>query len=163
MKERITTEPADNREDINTVQPDKDNSVKDLKATADPAQADNDEKAAAVLKKFKDVQTLCKAYSDLEAEFTRRSQRLKELEKGNKEDLTPDGAESPLSQDGEKKLIDSALSNAKVREAVIGEYLKSVSASKSVPLVVGGSGISAPRREIKSVKEAGRLAQRFLD
>ena len=94
MKERITTEPADNREDINTVQPDKDNSVKDLKATADPAQADNDEKAAAVLKKFKDVQTLCKAYSDLEAEFTRRSQRLKELEHGNKAETEPDGAEA---------------------------------------------------------------------
>ncbi len=31
MKERMTTEPADNREDINTVQPDKDNSVNDLK------------------------------------------------------------------------------------------------------------------------------------
>ena len=37
--------------------------------------------APTVLGKFKDVDALYKAYSSLQAEFTRRSQRLKELEK----------------------------------------------------------------------------------
>lgn len=37
--------------------------------------------ALAALGKFKDVDALVRAYSSLEAEFTRRSQRLKELEK----------------------------------------------------------------------------------
>ena len=41
----------------------------------------SDEKDSAVLGKFKDVDALARAYSALEAEFTRRSQRLKELEK----------------------------------------------------------------------------------
>lgn len=37
--------------------------------------------ASAVLGKFKDVGALAKAYESLQAEFTRRSQRLKQLEK----------------------------------------------------------------------------------
>ena len=39
------------------------------------------ENASAVLGKFKDVNALARAYESLQAEFTRRSQRLKELEK----------------------------------------------------------------------------------
>ena len=39
------------------------------------------QKASTVLGKFKDVDALYKAYGNLQAEFTRRSQRLKELEK----------------------------------------------------------------------------------
>ena len=37
--------------------------------------------ASAALGKFKDVDALLKAYGCLQAEFTRRSQRLKELER----------------------------------------------------------------------------------
>ena len=40
-----------------------------------------DEMGSAVFKKFKDVNALARAYGALEAEFTRRSQRLKELER----------------------------------------------------------------------------------
>ena len=40
-----------------------------------------EEMASTVLGKFKDVNALARAYGALEAEFTRRSQRLKELEK----------------------------------------------------------------------------------
>lgn len=39
------------------------------------------EKSSAVLGKFRSVDALAEAYGALEAEFTRRSQRLKELEK----------------------------------------------------------------------------------
>ena len=39
------------------------------------------EKVSAVPSKFKDVDALARAYSALQSEFTRRSQRLKELEK----------------------------------------------------------------------------------
>ena len=41
----------------------------------------SDKEGSAVLGKFKDVDALARAYSCLQAEFTRRSQRLKELEK----------------------------------------------------------------------------------
>ncbi|MBQ8322560.1 MAG: hypothetical protein IJX91_01190 [Clostridia bacterium] len=43
--------------------------------------ASDGEKGSAVPRKFKDVDALARAYSSLQAEFTRRSQRLRELEK----------------------------------------------------------------------------------
>lgn len=49
-------------------------------AKANGAMAQNQE-ALSVLGKFKDVDALAKAYGSLQAEFTRRSQRLKELER----------------------------------------------------------------------------------
>ena len=49
--------------------------------TAQPAAAETGEQGATVLGKFKSVNALLEAYSALEAEFTRRSQRLKELER----------------------------------------------------------------------------------
>ncbi|MCI9408022.1 MAG: hypothetical protein HFK06_06695 [Clostridia bacterium] len=137
-----------------------DNLKKDLRETADTAEAEKEITAAPDLGKFKDVQTLLKAYSDLEAEFTRRSQRLKELEHGNKAETEPDGAEaSPSRQD---ELLKRALSDDKVRDAVIGEYLKGVAEGKGVTLLSGGGGVSAPRAVPKSVKEAGKLASEFL-
>ena len=45
------------------------------------AEMGADEMGSAVFKKFKDVNALARAYGALEAEFTRRSQRLKELER----------------------------------------------------------------------------------
>ncbi|MDE6868583.1 MAG: hypothetical protein K2J83_05525 [Clostridia bacterium] len=138
-----------------------DNLTQTEKSTADTAEAEKDN-AAAVLGKFKDVQTLMKAYSDLQAEFTRRSQRLSELEKENKAKPVPDGEKASPSQNDEERLIGAALSNERVKDAVIADYLKSVSAPKSVPLIVGGGGVAAPRVAPKSVKEAGRLAQEFL-
>ncbi|MDE7306691.1 MAG: hypothetical protein K2N33_04810 [Clostridia bacterium] len=139
-----------------------DNLTEMKRETAEPAEAENGESTAAVLGKFKDVQTLMKAYSDLEAEFTRRSQRLKELEKENKADLKPDGVEGAPSQNGEDELLCAALKSERVKEAVIGDYLKTVSERKGVPLTAGGLGVAAPRVAPKSVKEAGRLAQEFL-
>ena len=138
-----------------------DNLKKNEKVTADTAEAEKENTAVPELGKFKYVQTLLKAYSDLEAEFTRRSQRLKELENGNKAENAPDGAvPSPSSNDGE--FVSRALADGKVRDPVISEHLKSVSESKGVPLLSGGGGVSAPKTVPKSVKEAGRLANEFL-
>lgn len=138
-----------------------DNPDEIAKATADAAEAEG-KPAATGLGKFKDVKTLLDAYNSLEAEFTRRSQRLKELEKANKVEEKPDGEisqPSPLSDDA---LVGATLGNARVRDAVIGEYLKNVSLPQSVPLVTGGGGVAAPRLAPKSVKEAGLLAKEFL-
>ena len=49
-----------------------------------------DKNASAVPDKFKDVDALARAYTALQAEFTRRSQRLKELER-KMENLDADG------------------------------------------------------------------------
>lgn len=45
------------------------------------AEKEDGPNTSAVLGKFKDVDALAKAYESLQAEFTRRSQRLKQLEK----------------------------------------------------------------------------------
>ena len=60
--------------------------------TADTAQAEGNT-AAAGLGKFKSVDALMSAYLSLEAEFTRRSQRLKELEEGSKARSLPQSAD----------------------------------------------------------------------
>ena len=60
--------------------------------TAQGAAAQESEGAAANLgglQKFKDIDSLVKAYSSLEAEFTRRSQRLRELEGAQKRAVLP--------------------------------------------------------------------------
>ena len=138
-----------------------DNLTQNEKVAAETAEAEEKE-AAAALGKFKDVQTLMKAYSDLEAEFTRRCQRLKELEKENKAAPEHDDGKELPSQKSDDERIAEALSDKKVRDAVIGDYLKGL-AEKSVPLASGGGAVTAPRNTPKSVKEAGRLAQQFLN
>ena len=57
------------------------NVYKENEGTEETTAVSEQEKASAVPDKFKDVDALAKAYSSLQAEFTRRSQRLKELEK----------------------------------------------------------------------------------
>ena len=146
--------------------------LNETQVTAETAEAEKRE-AATVLGKFKDVKTLMKAYSDLEAEFTRRSQRLKELEKENKAASVPDGegitpsqtsdgnSNEPAQKSDEERIAD-ALADKAVRDAVIGDYLKGL-AEKSVPLVAGGGAVTAPRNKPKSVREAGNLAKQFLN
>ena len=136
-----------------------DNLTQNEQVAAEAAEAESKE-AVAALGKFKDVQTLMKAYSDLEAEFTRRSQRLKELEKENKAAPESDVAVAAPSQTDDERIA-NALSDKNIRDAVISDYLKGL-AEKSVPLVTGGGAVTAPRNSPKSVKEAGKLAQQFL-
>lgn len=139
-----------------------DNLKQEEQVTVEAAEAEK-VVATSELKKFKDVQTLIKAYTDLEAEFTRRSQRLKELEnKENKVQSVPDEAKGVPSPN-EDEITRLALSNGKIRERIIGEYLKNVTENKTVPLISGGVSVTAPKVTPKSVKEAGKLALEFLN
>ena len=60
---------------------DNDYETKTTGAEETVAVSDEKEQASTALKKFKDVDALEKAYNSLQAEFTRRSQKLKELER----------------------------------------------------------------------------------
>lgn len=154
----------------------------ETQVTADTAQAEGST-AAAGLGKFKSVDALMSAYLSLEAEFTRRSQRLKELEEGSKAQTLPQNAENVQSADGAEavnaenavsvtpsrsaeddrgRLLEAALADSGVREAVIGEYLKTVALNRSIPLIVGGVSSPAPKTLPRTVREAGALAERFL-
>ena len=149
-----------------------DNLTQDLQVTADTAEAEKKE-AAAGLGKFKDVEALMQAYTALEAEFTRRSQKLKELEKTNKElsaspteagngaALSSEASNLPQSADGtankEQTLSDE------IKNAVIEEYLNGVCGGRSVPIIAGGSGVPAQVRVPRNITEAGALAQNYFN
>lgn len=144
----------------------KDNQLRNETVTADTAEAGKNE-AAAELGKFKDVKALMDAYQALEAEFTRRSQRLKELE-ASKEGEAPEAeaaanAEIP-SQGAEKSGEGFSLSSLddEVKNAVIEEYLSGVFSKRGVPFVTGGGAVAAQRRTPATLKEAGALAGKLF-
>lgn len=144
-----------------------DNLTTKTEVSADTAEAEQNV-AATELGKFKDVKALMDAYTNLEAEFTRRSQRLRELERATSEQPVPERSAntdcypsvSGVSSDGD--LLENVMKNESVKKAIIEEYLRNVSSNKSVQLLSGGMQVPSPRRSPQSVKEAGKLAQEFF-
>ena len=121
---------------------------------------------AALPEKFRSVEALVKAYEALEAEFTRRSQRLRALEQANK---------APRAQ-GEPSPVPTACAQEQTPsfEAVMNvpsgqnEAEKPLPSSKEereafVPLMThAGAGVMAPAVRPNSFEEAGRLALGYL-
>lgn len=158
------------------------------KPTAEVAEAKvNEGKEAASVGKFKNVDALLEAYLSLEAEFTRRSQKLKELEKANKERTTPeqptdlsataltanaetvegDTASVQTPSQGQKdltgeSLIEAVSKDPQARRAIISEYLENTLKKKGVPFITGGVNIPAQRKTPATVKEAGKLAEKLF-
>ena len=96
--------------------------------------------------KFKSVDALLHAYGELEAEFTRRSQRLKALE----ERLGPESGERGQAAHGDGPR--SASATDAPQEPVRGVTL----------MGAGGAGVIAPVRRPASISEAGTLALGYL-
>ena len=121
---------------------------------------------AALPVKFRSVDALVKAYEALEAEFTRRSQRLRALEQANKASRAQ-GEPSPVPTACAQEQTPSC-------EAVMNvpsgqkEAEKPFPASKEereafVPLMThAGAGVMAPAVRPNSFEEAGRLALGYL-
>ncbi len=137
---------------------DNENAEKERVTAENAAGAEKENGAAAELGKFKSVDALLKAYQALE--FTRRNQRLKELEQGNK---AGESMQSPLSRGSAgAEEIKTAPEYESVRREIIEDYLKSVT-ERTVPLLKSGVTAASPRVTPKTVKDAGALAQRFLN
>ena len=114
---------------------------------AQGAEAHGNEGAAAVnLGKFKDVNALLNAYNSLEAEFTRRSQRLSELE-----ERVRTGETSPVRTDA---------AFAESVQSAVEAYL---SAHPPRIMAGGGSFAAAAPPRVNSLEEAGRLAREWMD
>lgn len=139
-----------------------DNLENECSGTANAAEAERVE-VAADLGKFKDVKALLDAYNSLEAEFTRRSQRLKELEasKAQPPAEAASGAPSPDTQN-KASLYEAAAGDEEVKNRIIADYLMSVSSAKGAPMVTGGISVPSPKARPATIREAGRLAQEFL-
>ena len=118
--------------------------------------------------KFRTADALVHAYEQLEAEFTRRSQRLKALEAAalsaadGKTDKNADGtaAEDAQTENADDALLRAVRGNEGVRTRIVGEYLASLS---GVPLLAGsGAGVTAPAERATTLRQAGALALGYL-
>ncbi len=107
------------------------------------------------LGKFKSVDALLRAYGELEAEFTRRSQKLKALEDASAQR----GAEAGAARQ-EDELYRAVNENEGVRARVLSDYLASL---KGVPLLTNsGVGVTAEKAAPKTFSEAGAQALSYL-
>ncbi len=142
----------------------KDNTMQAREA-AQGADARDEEGAAAPapLGKFRSVDALMNAYNSLEAEFTRRSQRLRELEAGaRKNGADASGENVQPAEAPARSATENGAVTEETRRAVIADYLAAV-ASGVPPVMAGGSGrVSAPANRARTIEEAGALAAHLM-
>lgn len=106
------------------------------------------------LGKFKSVDALLRAYKELEAEFTRRSQKLKAFGEAAADGSGEAGAVR------EEELYRMVNENEGVRARVLSDYLASL---KGVPLLTrSGVGLTAERAVPKNFSEAGNMALSYF-
>lgn len=135
--------------------------------------------------RFKNADALYNSYLKLEAEFTRRSQQLKRLrnicaehglgEDGQpltlrgvaKEEIADGAAEGKAEKSFEKTealaadRTDVSDVSGDVKEKIIKEYLDGV-AKSSVPILRGGGIVTAGKRKISSITQAGNLSLQYF-
>lgn len=121
-------------------------------------------RAAPDLGKFKNVEALMHAYQELEAEFTRRSQRLKALEAAAEQPAqepgVPEGQPQAPGEADNDALLRAVRGNEEVRGRIVGEYLASLA---GVPLLAGsGAAVAAPAERVTTLKQAGAMALGYL-
>ena len=135
------------------------------KADAPAAQAGAGQ-TAALPGKFKSVDALVQAYEALEAEFTRRSQRLRALEQAKKAPLTEEPSPVPAPCGAEQVLSEEAVMNVPSAERGAEKPLIPAKEDREevrVPLMMhAGAGVTAPAVRPKNFEEAGRLALGYL-
>lgn len=136
------------------------------KETLNAEEVTSEEKESAVsaeetdrLGKFKDANSLLKAYDSLQSEFTKRCQKIKELEKRISE---YDKDASPSSESAAQP--PAGITEEEKREFLKG-YLKQVigARSKAILLDGEGAGLKTPQAKPRTVAEAGRLAKEILN
>ena len=127
-------------------------------SNAQPATAE--EKTGAFneqvsLGKFKDVGALLNAYNSLQSEFTKRCQKIKELE--SKMDDKTTVPSSPRTEITESKEIN--------KEKVLKEYLLDIIGKQPSAVIMDGAGTSVktPINRPKTILEAGNLAKNLLN
>lgn len=109
------------------------------------------------LGKFKDVTSLLNAYNSLESEFTKRCQKVKELE-GIIEAKDKQTAPLPESGSMPEKVTDE------MKTDIIKQYLSEVLGSKQRAMVMADGGVSVitPAAKPKTIAEAGEMAKKLL-
>lgn len=113
------------------------------------------------LGKFKDVNALIHAYNSLQAEFTKRCQRIKELENTVN---SFDNATAPKEDAVATETIQQGITDEE-KNSILKDYLKSVLFSKQKAIVMDGVGVGVktPVAKPKTIAEAGALAKELLN
>ena len=126
----------------------------DFDATEVENKPSCEEKEETSLGKFKDVSSLLSAYNSLQSEFTKRCQKIKELE-----GVIADNSKKP-AESGE---AEPSLSE-KAKEEIIKDYLKEILFLKKDAIVMDGSGVTVktPENRPKTIEEAGKLVRKFM-
>lgn len=114
------------------------------------AEAREERGTAAPCGKFKSVDALLHAYNSLEAEFTRRSQRLRELE-GRENCAQPRGESAPAAE-----------GDAAIEERIERAVERAIAARAPYVMAEGGGYAAAPPQRAKTVEEAGALARELF-
>ena len=128
------------------------------------AEAEKDEKGEqkkeVSLGKFKDVNSLLSAYNSLQAEFTKRCQRIKELESEKPVDKVEQS--TPPETNAQKETISTTQED---KEQVLKDYLKELLGAKQKAIILdkAGLGIKTPTAKPKTFAEAGLLAKDLLN
>ena len=121
-------------------------------------QSEQSEKGAETVSvgKFKDADALLKAYNSLQSEFTKRCQRVKELESAFAE------KNAPGINTAEK---DAQGITEKEKEEILKGYLQSVLDAKSKAIVMDGAGTisKTPTSKPKTLADAGEYAKKYFN
>ena len=128
-----------------------------------PAEAEQNEGegvAEVSLGKFKDVNALLSAYNSLESEFTKRCQKIKELESA----LSAIDKESPKAEETAKKENQPEDISGEKKEEILKEYLTGILGRKQKAIVLDGSGVGVktPVHRPKTIRQAGELAKEIF-
>lgn len=118
------------------------------------AQEDTGAKTEISLGKFKDVNALLSAYNSLESEFTKRCQRIKELEGS----AASDKAKVPDNRAGQDE------GTSREKDEILKDYLKDILKSRQTAIVMddAGVGVKAPADKPKTIAQAGMLAKEYF-
>ena len=121
----------------------------------------NQEQEQVSLGKFKDVNALIRAYNSLQSEFTKRCQRIKELE-GEEKGVDKVNTPTPIS------LVEEDVKSQGITEedkkAILKDDLKSIVSSKQKAILMddNGIGLKTPISKPKTIAEAGALAREIF-
>ena len=135
------------------------------KLNSQPAEAEEvkgEQDSEVSLGKFKDVNALLSAYGSLQSEFTKRCQRVKELESAL---ASVDKDKSPMEEQVETEQPKKAELTEEEKKNVLVEYLKGVLGRKQKAVLLDGSGVGVktPVSKPKTIEQAGALAKEILD
>lgn len=135
------------------------NQIEEVKQEETKEEIKKEDKQAVSLGRFKDINALLSAYNSLQAEFTKRCQRIKELESANAVDKETI-PQPTLAKQEENEKIDTTLKE----EEILKEYLKNLVNSKQKAVVMDGAGvgIKTPVAKPKTISEAGQLFSEIL-